>query len=105
MGGGWLTPDALLQKGFKRVGRDFQFFSIRKTKEEYALARIERKSAPGYYGFECDFSTEVTLEEDLSRRDLTINAMAMDDKNQIIDPYNGQQDLEKKILRHVSQLL
>lgn len=72
------------------------------TKEEYALARTERKSAPGYYGFICDFSESVTLEEDLARRDLTINAMAMDEQGNLIDPYQGQRDLEEKLLRHVS---
>jgi tRNA nucleotidyltransferase (CCA-adding enzyme) len=73
-----------------------------KTKEEYALARIERKIGAGYNGFSCDASSEVSLEEDLLRRDLTINAMAMDDQGNIIDPYNGQQDLKDKLLRHVS---
>jgi tRNA nucleotidyltransferase (CCA-adding enzyme) len=96
------TPDTLLNKKFKQVGRDFPVFLHPETNEEYALARTERKSAPGYYGFECDFSPAVTLEEDLARRDLTINAIAMDDKGALIDPYHGQADLNNKILRHVS---
>ena len=96
------TPEQLLQKKFRQVGKDFPVFLHPETNEEYALARTERKSAPGYYGFACDFSSSVTLEEDLARRDLTINAMAMDDQGQLIDPYHGQQDIENKILRHVS---
>lgn len=96
------TPQHLLNNKFRQVGRDFPVFLHPQTNEEYALARTERKSAPGYYGFECDFSSTVTLEEDLGRRDLTINAMAMDDNGQIIDPFHGQADLKNKILRHVS---
>lgn len=96
------TVDELLQKKFRQVGRDFPVFLHPETKEEYALARKERKSAPGYYGFSCDFNKNVTLEEDLARRDLTINAMAMDEQHQLIDPYNGQNDLENKVLRHIS---
>lgn len=96
------TPNDLLQKKYKRVGRDFPVFLHPETKEEYALARIERKSGVGYYGFDCDSSSTVTLEQDLARRDLTINAMAMDEHGTIIDPYNGMQDLGNKILRHVS---
>ena len=96
------TPDHLLKKKFRRVGRDFPVFLHPESNEEYALARIERKSAPGYYGFDCNYSPSVTLEEDLSRRDLTINAMAMEDDGTIIDPYHGQDDLNNKILRHVS---
>ncbi|HHT0592588.1 TPA: multifunctional CCA addition/repair protein [Legionella anisa] len=96
------SPDELLKKGFRKVGRDFPVFLHPKTSEEYALARTERKSAPGYYGFSCDFNKTVTLEEDLVRRDLTINAMARDEQGQIIDPYNGLKDLEAKLLRHVS---
>ena len=92
----------LTSKGFKKVGKDFPVFIHPKTKEEYALARTERKTGRGYYGFSCDFGPEVTLEDDLLRRDLTINAMAMDDKGQIIDPFGGQSDIENKILRHVS---
>ncbi|MCW8451866.1 multifunctional CCA addition/repair protein [Legionella quinlivanii] len=96
------TPENLLAKGYNRVGRDFPVFLHPETREEYALARAERKSGHGYYGFECDFTPEVTLEEDLQRRDLTINAMAMDNAGNLIDPYQGKRDLEAKILRHVS---
>ena len=96
------TPEQLLKKKFRRVGRDFPVFLHPETNEEFALARTERKSAPGYYGFDCDFGTYVTLEEDLARRDLTINAMAMDNRDHLIDPYHGQQDLNNKVLRHVS---
>lgn len=95
------TPENMMSQGYLQVGRDFPVFLHPKTREEYALARTERKSAPGYYGFDCDYN-EVTLEEDLLRRDLTINAMAMDDEGQLIDPFQGQQDLKNKILRHVS---
>jgi tRNA nucleotidyltransferase (CCA-adding enzyme) len=97
-----VTPEALLQQGFQKVGRDFPVFLHPKTHEEYALARTERKIGAGYYGFACDFNLKVTLEEDLARRDLTINAMAMDDQGAIIDPYHGQDDLRAKLLRHVS---
>ncbi|MFT4060488.1 MAG: multifunctional CCA addition/repair protein [Legionella sp.] len=96
------SPEQLLEKKFRQVGRDFPVFLHPETNEEYALARTERKSAPGYYGFSCDFSTSVTLEEDLARRDLTINAIAQDEQGHIIDPHNGCYDLEHKILRHVS---
>lgn len=96
------TPEALINQGFQQVGRDFPVFLHPKTREEYALARIERKQTAGYYGFRCDFNPEVTLEEDLARRDLTINAMAMDDSGTIIDPFDGQAALREKILQHVS---
>lgn len=96
------SPEQLLHQQFRQVGRDFPVFLHPETGEEYALARTERKSAPGYYGFSCDFSQNVTLEEDLARRDLTINAMAMDENGQLIDPYGGQHDLSHKLLRHVS---
>ncbi|MFT6779132.1 MAG: tRNA nucleotidyltransferase (CCA-adding enzyme) [Paraglaciecola sp.] len=96
------TPKKMLAQGYQTVGADFPVFLHPKTKEEYALARIERKVGVGYTGFSCDASSEVSLEEDLMRRDLTINAMAMDDQGNIIDPYNGQQDLDNKLLRHVS---
>ncbi|KTC85099.1 multifunctional CCA addition/repair protein [Legionella brunensis] len=96
------TPEELQQLGYQQVGRDFPVFLHPKTKEEYALARTERKSAPGYYGFKCDFNPHVSLEEDLLRRDLTINAMALDTDGQLIDPYHGQADLKAKLLRHVS---
>jgi tRNA nucleotidyltransferase (CCA-adding enzyme) len=92
----------MLAQGYQAVGADFPVFLHPKTKEEYALARIERKIGAGYTGFSCDASSDVSLEEDLMRRDLTINAMAMDDQGNIIDPYNGQEDLDNKLLRHVS---
>lgn len=96
------TPKDLLSQKYRQVGRDFPVFLHPETQEEYALARTERKSAPGYYGFECNFDASVTLEDDLARRDLTINAMAMDEAGTVIDPYNGQEDIKNKILRHVS---
>ncbi len=96
------TPEQLLQLNYRQVGRDFPVFLHPQTNDEYALARTERKSAPGYYGFECDFSASVTLEEDLARRDLTMNAIAMDEQGVLIDPYNGQTDIKNKVLRHVS---
>lgn len=96
------TPDKLLSKGFRKVGKDFPVFLHPETNEEYALARTERKTGNGYYGFDCQFDPSVTLEEDLLRRDLTINAMAMDEKGHLIDPYQGEKDLKNKILRHVS---
>jgi tRNA nucleotidyltransferase (CCA-adding enzyme) len=96
------TPEQLIKLKYQQVGKDFPVFLHPETKEEYALARTERKSAPGYYGFVCDFSDAVTLEEDLARRDLTINAMAMDEQGHLIDPYHGVADLQNKILRHVS---
>ena len=97
------TPDDMLAKGFTQVGKDFPVFLHPRTNEEYALARTERKSGAGYTGFICDASSNVTLEEDLRRRDLTVNAMAQDDSGNIIDPYNGKADLENRCLRHVSQ--
>lgn len=96
------TPEQLLEKGYTAVGKDFPVFLHPKTKEEHALARTERKVGSGYTGFECYFAADVTLEEDLMRRDLTINAMAQDADGQIIDPFNGQADLNDRILRHVS---
>ncbi|MBD2858616.1 hypothetical protein IB286_06295 [Spongiibacter sp. KMU-158] len=96
------TPDDLLKQGYQQVGKDFPVFLHPSSKEEYALARTEKKAGSGYHGFICDFGPEVTLEEDLQRRDLTINAMAMDDNAQLIDPYGGQRDLEQRLLRHVS---
>ncbi|MCL6415414.1 polynucleotide adenylyltransferase [Aestuariirhabdus sp. Z084] len=89
--------------GFKPVGRDFPVFLHPDTQEEYALARTERKSGHGYGGFEFHATPDVTLEEDLKRRDLTINAMARDESGQLIDPYNGAMDLENRCLRHVSE--
>ena len=97
------TPQAMLDKGYTQVGKDFPVFLHPKTGEEYALARTERKSGTGYTGFICDASSSVTLEEDLMRRDLTVNAMAQDEHGNIIDPYHGQPDLESRVLRHVSE--
>ena len=96
------TPAQMLDLGYQPVGKDFPVFLHPQTKEEYALARTERKSGTGYHGFEFHTDVSVTLEQDLIRRDLTINAMAMDDAGQVYDPYGGQQDLEKRTLRHVS---
>ena len=96
------TPEQLLAQGYQPVGKDFPVFLHPETKDEYALARKERKSGHGYHGFEFYTDVNVTLEQDLIRRDLTINAIAMDDAGQIYDPYHGQQDLERRILRHVS---
>jgi len=95
-------PKELLEQGFQQVGSDFPVFLHPDTKEEYALARTERKSGVGYKGFQFDTDISVTLEQDLSRRDLTINAIAEDLEGNIIDPYNGQQDIADKVLRHVS---
>lgn len=96
-------PEDLERQGYVPVGREFPVFLHPKTREEYALARLERKVAPGYRGFETRFSPEVTLEEDLRRRDLTINAMAESASGEIIDPYGGRRDLEVRLLRHVSE--
>ena len=92
----------MLKLGYVQVGQSFPVFLHPQTKEEYALARIERKVAPGYSGFEFDCSKQVTLEQDLLRRDLTINAMAETEQGQLIDPYHGQEDLNNRVLRHVS---
>ena len=96
------SPKELINQGFKSVGNDFPVFLHPKTKEEYALARTERKTGKGYQGFNCYFAPGVTLEEDLKRRDLTINAMAKTKDGVIIDPFSGTQDLKNKILRHIS---
>jgi len=96
------TPEQLLTQGYQPVGKDFPVFLHPETKDEYALARTERKSGHGYHGFEFYTDISVTLEQDLIRRDLTINAMAMDSEGNVYDPYNGQKDLQNKILRHVS---
>ncbi|MDF1762917.1 MAG: multifunctional CCA addition/repair protein [Oleibacter sp.] len=95
-------PNDLIAQGYEQVGADFPVFLHPSTHEEYALARTERKSGRGYQGFVCDFSPSVTLEDDLMRRDLTINAMAQNAAGDIIDPYHGQADLAAKLLRHVS---
>lgn len=97
------TVQAMLDAGYKSVGKDFPVFLHPKTHEEYALARTERKTAKGYKGFVVHASPEVTLEEDLARRDLTINAIAKDDSGKLIDPFNGQADIQSKTLRHVSE--
>ena len=96
------TAEEMIGNGFKPVGSDFPVFLHPKTGEEYALARTERKSGRGYGGFVFHASPDVTLEQDLIRRDLTINAMAEDDQGNVIDPYGGQVDLERRLLRHVS---
>jgi len=96
------TPESMIEKGFKPVGKDFPVFLHPKTNEEYALARTERKLSKGYHGFSFNAATNVTLEEDLARRDLTINALAEDADGTIIDYYQGKIDLENGILRHVS---
>ncbi|MBB3230336.1 polynucleotide adenylyltransferase [Halomonas stenophila] len=96
------TPETLARRGFKPVGRDFPVFLHPETHEEFALARTERKSGHGYTGFEVQASPEVTLEEDLVRRDLTINAMAETPEGELVDPYGGLADLEARVLRHVS---
>ncbi|MEN7342772.1 MAG: multifunctional CCA addition/repair protein [Pseudomonadota bacterium] len=96
------TPDDMLARGFKQVGADFPVFLHPHSGEEYALARVERKAGHGYKGFTVDFSDNVTLEEDLQRRDLTINAIAEDANGNLIDPYDGHIDLKNRVLRHVS---
>ena len=97
------TPEQMLEKGFTQVGKDFPVFLHPHTKEEFALARTERKAGKGYTGFTCYAAPDVTLEDDLVRRDLTINAMAMAEDQTLIDPYGGQQDLAARTLRHVSE--
>lgn len=96
------TPEQMIEAGFRPVGRDFPVFLHPRTHEEHALARTERKTAPGYRGFAVQASPEVTLEEDLARRDLTINAMAQADDGSIVDPHGGRRDLRDRVLRHVS---
>jgi tRNA nucleotidyltransferase (CCA-adding enzyme) len=96
------TPDEMVAQGYLPVGRDFPVFLHPRTREEYALARTERKSAPGYHGFAFQADPSVTLEQDLARRDLTINAIAEDADGHLIDPYGGQRDLQARVLRHVS---
>ena len=96
------TPEEMVAQGFKPVGKDFPVFLHPQTHEEYALARTERKTGRGYKGFQVFAAPEVTLEEDLARRDLTINAIAKDEAGLFIDPYGGTADLKAGILRHVS---
>ncbi|XKH01719.1 multifunctional CCA tRNA nucleotidyl transferase/2'3'-cyclic phosphodiesterase/2'nucleotidase/phosphatase [Marinobacter nauticus] len=97
------TPDEMLARGFKQVGADFPVFLHPTTNEEYALARTERKEGQGYHGFSVYSAPDVTLEDDLKRRDLTINAMAEDENGELVDPFNGHEDLENRTLRHVSE--
>ncbi|WP_043751214.1 multifunctional CCA addition/repair protein [Imhoffiella purpurea] len=96
------TADEMLARGFQQVGKDFPVFLHPQTKDEYALARTERKTAPGYHGFQVHADPGVTLEQDLLRRDLTINALARDADGSIVDPYGGLADLQARVLRHVS---
>ena len=96
------SPEEMISKGYKPIGKDFPVFLHPETKEEYALARTERKSGTGYHGFTFYYGKDVTIEEDLLRRDFTINAIAQDEDGNIIDPHNGTDDLEQKIFRHVS---
>lgn len=95
------SPEEMLASGFRPVGRDFPVFLHPDSGEEYALARTERKTAPGYRGFVVHAAPDVTLEQDLQRRDLTINAMALDDAENLVDPHHGQEDLRARVLRHV----
>jgi tRNA nucleotidyltransferase (CCA-adding enzyme) len=95
------TPEQLEALGYRRVGKDFPVFLHPETSEEYALARTERKTGPGYHGFDFHYSPDVTIEEDLGRRDLTVNAIAQDEDGTLIDPYGGVADIEKRLLRHV----
>jgi tRNA nucleotidyltransferase (CCA-adding enzyme) len=97
------SPEAMIEAGFLPVGRDFPVFLHPLTREEHALARTERKTARGYHGFSFHAEPGVTLEQDLARRDLTINAMARDAQGRVIDPYGGKQDLQARVLRHVTE--
>lgn len=96
------SPQEMLAQGFRAVGQDFPVFLHPDTQEEYALARTERKSGQGYTGFECHYAPDVTLEDDLARRDLTINAIAQSSDGTLHDPYGGESDLHNRVLRHVS---
>ncbi len=96
------TPESMVEQGFRPVGKDFPVFLHPDNHEEYALARTERKTAPGYKGFAIHAEPDVSLEQDLIRRDLTINAIAMTPDGQLIDPYGGQQDLAARVFRHIS---
>lgn len=97
------TPDMMVEQGYLPVGKDFPVFLHPDTHEEHALARTERKTARGYKGFAVYSSPDVTLEQDLARRDLTINAIALDEEGELVDPYHGQRDLQHKVLRHVTE--
>lgn len=96
------TPESMIAAGFTQVGADFPVFLHPETKEEYALARKERKTGDGYLGFECEFGSDVTIEEDLARRDFVMNSMAMDSDGTIIDPFGGQLDIKNRLIRHTS---
>ncbi len=96
------TPDDMIAMGYRQVGKDFPVFLHPESGEEYALARTERKTAPGYHGFAFDYSPQVSIEDDLLRRDLTINAIARDSKGNFVDPHDGRRDIELRLLRHVS---
>jgi tRNA nucleotidyltransferase (CCA-adding enzyme) len=96
------TPSQMLARGYRQVGKDFPVFLHPQSGEEYALARTERKTGPGYHGFHCNSQPHITLEDDLRRRDLTINAMAMDAHHQLHDPFGGAKDIQRRLLRHVS---
>lgn len=96
------TPEQMVALGYRPVGKDFPVFLHPHTHQEYALARTERKTAKGYKGFQVHAAPEVTLEQDLARRDLTVNAIAADEDGRLIDPFNGQRDLQARVLRHVS---
>ncbi|MCB9091143.1 MAG: multifunctional CCA tRNA nucleotidyl transferase/2'3'-cyclic phosphodiesterase/2'nucleotidase/phosphatase [Halobacteriovoraceae bacterium] len=97
------TPEEMKSRGFSEVGKNFPVYLHPKTKEEYALARKEKKVSPGHQGFQFEYHKKITLEEDLLRRDFTVNAMAMEEDGTLIDPYGGREDLKKKLLRHVSK--
>ncbi|HZD53988.1 MAG TPA: multifunctional CCA addition/repair protein [Woeseiaceae bacterium] len=97
------TPEEMRSLGYRQVGKDFPVFLHPGSGEEYALARTERKTGPGYHGFEFRTSPDVTIEDDLARRDITVNAMAKDAEGNLVDPFGGRADLESKVLRHVSE--
>src|SRR5947207_12372819 len=97
------SPQEMISAGYLPVGKEFPVFLHPETREEYALARTERKTGPGYRGFTTRFSPDVTLEDDLKRRDLTINAIAEDAEGELVDPFGGQRDIEARVLRHVSE--
>ncbi|MFT5401100.1 MAG: tRNA nucleotidyltransferase (CCA-adding enzyme), partial [Gammaproteobacteria bacterium] len=103
----WVVTGATVEQmeaaGYKAIGRDFPVFLHPDSKQEYALARSERKTDPGYRGFQIDANAEITIEQDLLRRDLTINAIAEDEQGNLIDPFGGQADIAARCLRHVSE--